>query len=1075
MSIGLPAVQGAGGERTQVSAEFGTGGSSSGASFEFFPNVPGAGGGFQLNAGDHAVPVYGPTIGNAQGLSSAGVLDYASAGGFNNSGQWRLIGYNVYRAGSGGAVGSVEANATYQNYDQRLTVQDVEAGASGNTITAANAVVDGGAGDDSITLEAGYFFAGPDWEGTFDLSGVVDDFSPSAAQARNRFRYAGLSGYPLLYPERANLLGGFALAGDGDDTVLGSAGQDVIGGGHGADTIDGAGGSDTVLVGATDSGVDRLADSGLDSYAYLDYYYWSRGILNWDERAAHGNEWRVDADGGDYAYFDTEEEALAWQSYGTPVSIAPLPEAAPVLTRDAPLYAELVVAGVLTQDVLAFGPGLSLEDLDISVQVDAFSAQDYPDRAWINGGQVSIRWGADSGVDFMLGRLDGGHEGLDLLSGGGQAGSGDEVAPDGTWFGYRLGEGFEAFRFADGATLTVDELLASATVSVNESQSYVFHRDSGYQLIDRRFATIEMTDGIAAWEVQVKRDDRDLLVSVPEGYPAPGAQGRIRNWYADPQATPQTSLAFELDPTLDAAALTERGLEVHGTFEADSLIGLNAFADRLFGEGGDDVLVGGGGDDTLAGGWGEDFLDGGAGKDTYLFNVGDGADTIADAPSGQGDPESSVIAFGEGILSWQVYFGLGSLVVHYGEGDSIRFTAFDADDPYSTPVFERLEFADGAVMLYEDMLANGFYLNGTEGDDVITGTAVQDSINGLGGNDTLSGGAGHDALYGGEGDDLLFGGEDNDDLYGGQGRRHARRAARGTSTRSRAATAQTPTCTPSAMAGTKSTSGTRRLARWTAFRLQGFDVADRARYAQSVELLPGDGRRRPSDPRQHAGGSRRGDRAHRVRGRHGLDAGGSRGRARRTARRHGRRGRALGHSGRRHDQRDLAPTTSSTATAGTMFSPEARASDFYYFAAGDGHDTVDNFDTDGSYDAFHFVGRRLERHGALQERKRPCVHAGADSVALAGWYSRSNRRIDSVYFEADGTYWDAAMIEALAPVGGNSAPQLASPLGDLVLRGGCHVLVPRRLRHVHRSGCGRCARALRESLRRQPACRLALL
>ncbi len=548
VSIGLPAVQGAGGERTQVSAGFGTGGASSGASFEFFPNVPGAGGGFQLNAGDHAVPVYGPTIGNAQGLSSAGVLDYASAGGFNNSGQWRLIGYNVYRAGSGGAVGSVEATATYQNYDQRLTVQDVEAGASGNTITAANAVVDGGAGDDSITLEAGYFFAGPDWEGTFDLSGVVDDFSPSAAQARNRFRYAGLSGYPLLYPEHANLLGGFALAGDGDDTVLGSAGQDVIGGGHGADTIDGAGGSDTVLVGATDSGVDTLADSGLDSYAYLDYYYWSRGILNWDERAAHGNEWRVDADGGDYAYFDTEEEALAWQSYGTPVSIAPLPEAAPVLTRDAPLYAELVVAGVLTQDVLAFGPGLSLEDLDISVQVDAFSAQDNPDRAWINGGQVSIRWDADSGVDFTLGRLDGGHEEPDLLSGGWQAGGGDGVVPDGTWFGYRLGEGFEAFRFADGTTLTVDELLAGATVNVNESQRYVFHRDSGYRLIDRRFATIEMTDGIAAWEVQVTRDDRDLLVSVPEGYPAPGAQGRIRNWYADPQAMPQTNLAFESRP-----------------------------------------------------------------------------------------------------------------------------------------------------------------------------------------------------------------------------------------------------------------------------------------------------------------------------------------------------------------------------------------------------------------------------------------------------------------------------------------------------------------------------------------------
>ena len=120
-----------------------------------------------------------------------------------------------------------------------------------------------------------------------------------------------------------------------------------------------------------------------------------------------------------------------------------------MLTRDDPLYSQLVAAGVLTRDVLEFGPGISPEDLEIAVQVDTFSAQDNPDRPWINGGQVSIRWGVDSGVDFAVGRLDGGHEGPNLLSGGWQFGDPDVRAGDGSWYGYRLGEGFEAFRFWD--------------------------------------------------------------------------------------------------------------------------------------------------------------------------------------------------------------------------------------------------------------------------------------------------------------------------------------------------------------------------------------------------------------------------------------------------------------------------------------------------------------------------------------------------------------------------------------------------------------------------------------------------
>lgn len=54
------------------------------------------------------------------------------------------------------------------------------------------------------------------------------------------------------------------------------------------------------------------------------------------------------------------------------------------------------------------------------------------------------------------------------------------------------------------------------------------------------------------------------------------------------------------------------------------------FDDVLYGNGGDDSLHGKDGDDILSGGKGNDNLDGGNGRDVYIWNKGDGFDTIVD-------------------------------------------------------------------------------------------------------------------------------------------------------------------------------------------------------------------------------------------------------------------------------------------------------------------------------------------------------------------------------------------------------------------------------------------------------------
>ncbi|MHB1014108.1 MAG: putative Ig domain-containing protein [Desulfurivibrionaceae bacterium] len=171
-------------------------------------------------------------------------------------------------------------------------------------------------------------------------------------------------------------------------------------------------------------------------------------------------------------------------------------------------------------------------------------------------------------------------------------------------------------------------------------------------------------------------------------------------------------------------------------------------ADSFVGTAGADILTGTAGNDTLQGGAGNDLLSGGDGNDTYIFNPGDGVDRIVDSDG------TDTILFGEGITPDSLSLGLGSLLVRVGDqGDAIHIEDFNPDDPFNSSVIEQFQFADGTVLGIGDLLARGFDIQGSTGDDLLTGTAITDRI---------SGGDGDDTLIGGKGDDLLAGGGGND-------------------------------------------------------------------------------------------------------------------------------------------------------------------------------------------------------------------------------------------------------------------------------------------------------------------------
>ncbi|MBE5885800.1 MAG: hypothetical protein E7284_05275 [Lachnospiraceae bacterium] len=212
----------------------------------------------------------------------------------------------------------------------------------------------------------------------------------------------------------------------------------------------------------------------------------------------------------------------------------------------------------------------------------------------------------------------------------------------------------------------------------------------------------------------------------------------------------------------------------HGGAGNDT-INAEAGNDTLYGEEGADTLKGGAGNDTLVGGAGNDELEGGAGQDTYIFNLGDGVDTIYDYES---ILNSDKIVFGTGVNPVDVTMErVGeNLVVKYSATDSFTVQgAYRVINPEGLCFVESMEFADGTVWNTEDIANRANIHIGTEGDNSMKGYEqkfgynTSETFHGGAGNDTINAEAGNDTLYGEEGADTLKGGAGNDTLVGGAG------------------------------------------------------------------------------------------------------------------------------------------------------------------------------------------------------------------------------------------------------------------------------------------------------------------
>lgn len=205
------------------------------------------------------------------------------------------------------------------------------------------------------------------------------------------------------------------------------------------------------------------------------------------------------------------------------------------------------------------------------------------------------------------------------------------------------------------------------------------------------------------------------------------------------------------------------------------LTATTAFADEIWGYGGDDFIDGGGGNDVIYGGDGIDSLYGSDGNDTLYGQAGD--DLL------EGQLGNDYLDGGSGADQMYGYQGDDTYVVdnlgdhifeHTGEGYDVVQSRLAAYTLLSD--FEELRLGSGARdgtgndlgnLLVGNSAANG--LSGRGGADVLQGIGGDDRLYGGDGADVLSGGSGDDILHGNSGADRLNSGTGTDVLIGGTG------------------------------------------------------------------------------------------------------------------------------------------------------------------------------------------------------------------------------------------------------------------------------------------------------------------
>ncbi|HFD81385.1 MAG TPA: hypothetical protein ENK05_13485, partial [Gammaproteobacteria bacterium] len=556
--------------------------------------------------------------------------------------------------------------------------------------------------------------------------------------------------------------GGVFLDGnEGDDTLLGSDKEDVLTGGAGFDYVDGRDGADTYLVLAEGRGVDLIADSAtMPLYQegaevieyrtpYLEWYYRSIGLPDWYERLGTGN----------------------------------LPSLPPDMARnDYAALEPLYQAGVIDQDTVEFGKGITLADLrlDWGRVVPRDALKDAFRSFWREGDSVhttlDITLADGHGVRVVVPHT------LDPIAP--LEAEYPQGIPDDVYLrevSRDLGLGIEQFRFADGTVLSMQDMIALAPPApgfdpqlgvpgeeITGSNAYdTLVGSAGDDVIDGLGGNDSISGGEGN-DVIIGGRGRDTLDGGPgddrfvidgsdsafDSFIGGDGVDRILGGSGDDVVRLRSFDAGNSIEIIDGGPGDNRiaGTRGYDTIDLSATIVRNI--DRIDGGAGNDILTGTPNDDRIIGGPGRDLLNGGAGDDTFLI---EGTDTAFDTFNGGEGRDRILGGAGDDTIRLRG-FGVGNSIeiIDGGPGDNrIAGTrGYDTID-LSATIVRNIDRIDGGA-----------------GNDILIGTPNDDRMIGGPGRDLLNGGAGDDTFLI-EGTDTAFdtfnGGEGRDRILGGAG------------------------------------------------------------------------------------------------------------------------------------------------------------------------------------------------------------------------------------------------------------------------------------------------------------------
>jgi Ca2+-binding RTX toxin-like protein len=156
--------------------------------------------------------------------------------------------------------------------------------------------------------------------------------------------------------------------------------------------------------------------------------------------------------------------------------------------------------------------------------------------------------------------------------------------------------------------------------------------------------------------------------------------------------------------------------------------------------------------EIIAGSKGADQVKGGGGSDTYVWNLGDGADVITDDGTGGGDVDTLYMTdvMSNDVLLTQTGQDVTVKVISTGETLTLKNQRAGGGAGVERMVFKDLIRVDGEI-------AAGIAVRGTNASETLQGASSADNLIGGLGDDTLVGGGGSDvyAYKSGDGADVI--------------------------------------------------------------------------------------------------------------------------------------------------------------------------------------------------------------------------------------------------------------------------------------------------------------------------------